>query len=332
MILSVVIPVYNTIEYLPECLKSIENQHYQDMEIILVDDGSTDGCSDYCDEYQSKHDNVRVIHKENGGASDTRNTGLLAAKGEYIHFIDSDDILLGDSVYESFVNNVYPHKPELILARFEEYSPDFCKLIETQVEYNNEGLYIGDVLREVLINHYPATLTSPVNKIFSREFLISNNLFFTKGIDHEEDEWLPRVLACATRTWISNDVIYGVRKGRAGSLSETLNESVMTRKARSKITIASTGISFMLQRDLSSDTLSLITEYYWDYLIDACVVCDRVRSENLRLQIIDDLKKNKTVFDSYKLLYSKNRLLLGLLFSTLGVRITVKLIGMRYGE
>lgn len=332
MIISAIIPVYNTKEYLPDCLDSIEKQGFTDMEIILVDDGSTDGSAAFCDEYVVNHNNAIVIHKENSGASDARNTGLLAAKGDYIHFIDSDDILLGNHIYSEFFEIIYKMHPDVVLSRFEEYSPDFRTLEDTQIAYQSDGLFDGDILRNVLTHHYPATLTSPVNKLFSRTFLLNNDLFFTKGLDHEEDEWLPRVLVCAKTTWFYNQVIYGVRRGREGSLSETLNEETSARKACSKVTIASSGIQYMEGKNLPLDTMALIADYYWDYLTDACVVCNKLESKENKQKIYAALNKNKVFFKSYKYLTSKNRRMLGRMFIALGIKTTVKLIGIRYGR
>lgn len=332
MVLSIVIPVYNTLEYLPQCLESIEKQGFNDLEIILVDDGSTDGSSNLCDLYRDQHKNVKVIHKKNGGAADSRNAGLLAASGEYIHFIDSDDALVDDGIYKYFFDIIFPQKPDVVLARFEEYSPDLSVLEEIQPKYKIEGLFEGNTLNNVLRNHYSATLTSPVNKFFSRTLLIKNDLFFSKGIDHEEDEWLPRVLACTNRTWFCNSVIYRVRKGRKGSLSETLNEQDLARKSCSKIKIAATGIEYMKLKCLSASTLALVCEYYWDYLVDACVACSKMISIKTREQIYRELRENSSFFDSYKYLNSKNRRILGILFKTFGIKFTIKLIGIRYGK
>ena len=88
---SVIIPVYNVEKYLPRCIDSILAQTYQNLEIILVDDGSPDGCGKICDEYAEKDNRVVVIHKENGGVSSARNVGIKKATGECIAFIDSDD-------------------------------------------------------------------------------------------------------------------------------------------------------------------------------------------------------------------------------------------------
>lgn len=92
-LISVIVPVYNVAEYLPECVDSIISQTYTNLEIILVDDGSTDDCPRICDAYASKDSRIRVIHKENGGLSDARNAGLDICTGEWIGFVDSDDFI-----------------------------------------------------------------------------------------------------------------------------------------------------------------------------------------------------------------------------------------------
>ncbi|HFI0019738.1 TPA: glycosyltransferase family 2 protein [Streptococcus suis] len=92
-LISIVVPVYNVEEYLSDCINSILNQSYNHFELILVDDGSPDQSGQMCDFFASKDDRVSVIHKENGGLSDARNTGIEIAKGQYITFVDSDDIL-----------------------------------------------------------------------------------------------------------------------------------------------------------------------------------------------------------------------------------------------
>lgn len=98
-LISVIVPVYKAEKYLDECVDSIVNQTYQDLEIILVDDGSPDRCPEMCDEWARKDPRIIVIHKENGGASSARNAGLGIANGTYIGFVDSDDCIKSD-MYE----------------------------------------------------------------------------------------------------------------------------------------------------------------------------------------------------------------------------------------
>ena len=97
-LISVIIPVYNVGEYLAACVDSVLAQSHRDLEIILVDDGSTDGSGELCDEYARKEARVRVLHKENGGLSSARNVGIPLATGGYITFVDSDDVLLPDAL------------------------------------------------------------------------------------------------------------------------------------------------------------------------------------------------------------------------------------------
>ncbi len=91
--ISVIVPVYNVKEYLDECIESILDQSYNAFELLLIDDGSTDGSGDMCDRWQEKDERIRVIHKENKGVSDARNVGIDHAQGEYITFVDSDDVI-----------------------------------------------------------------------------------------------------------------------------------------------------------------------------------------------------------------------------------------------
>lgn len=96
--ISVIIPVYNVKPYLDECVQSVIKQTYHDYEVILVDDGSTDGSGKICDDYAKSHSKIKVIHKSNGGLSDARNYGIKASSGEYITFLDSDDYILPDTL------------------------------------------------------------------------------------------------------------------------------------------------------------------------------------------------------------------------------------------
>ena len=103
---SIVVPVYNVEKYLKRCVESLLNQTYSNIEIILVDDGSSDHCPVLCDNYAKKDDRVIVIHKKNGGLSDARNCGLLKASGEYILYVDSDDYIERDSCEKLIVGMI----------------------------------------------------------------------------------------------------------------------------------------------------------------------------------------------------------------------------------
>ena len=97
-LISVVVPIYNVENYIKKCVDSILSQTYKNLEIILVDDGSPDRCGEICDKWTKKDNRIKVIHKENGGLSDARNSGIEIAKGDYLSFIDSDDYVNKDFI------------------------------------------------------------------------------------------------------------------------------------------------------------------------------------------------------------------------------------------
>ena len=102
--ISVIVPVYNVEKYLDKCVESIVNQTYKNLEIILVDDGSTDSCPEICDEWAKKDNRIKVIHKPNGGLSSARNAGMDSMTGSYIQFVDSDDYIKSNMIEVMYGN------------------------------------------------------------------------------------------------------------------------------------------------------------------------------------------------------------------------------------
>ena len=114
---SIIIPVYNVEKYLNKCVDSVLNQTFTDFEVILVDDGSPDNCPAICDSYAEKDKRVRVIHKQNGGLICARKSGLEAARGDYIGFVDSDD-WIEENMYELFADMIKKYSPDMVLSDF----------------------------------------------------------------------------------------------------------------------------------------------------------------------------------------------------------------------
>lgn len=141
--ISVIVPIYNTEPYLNKCIDSIIGQTYQDLEIILVDDGSTDRSGEICNAYEKTDKRVRVIHKRNGGASSARNAGLEIAKGKYIGFVDSDDYIAAD-MYESLIICLDDDVDIVTCGCCHVYPPDVRKpkrkilCAHTKVKYGTE--------------------------------------------------------------------------------------------------------------------------------------------------------------------------------------------------
>lgn len=116
-LVTVVLPIYNVEKYLDRCMESVTNQTYKNLEIIMVDDGATDSCPQKCDEWASKDERVKVIHKKNAGLGMARNTGIENATGDYIVFFDSDDYIANDAI-EKAVKSVEKYDSELVIFGF----------------------------------------------------------------------------------------------------------------------------------------------------------------------------------------------------------------------
>lgn len=135
--LSVIIPVYNVSNYLRRCIDSLLNQTYKNIEIILVDDGSTDGSGDICEEYKLKYSKICVIHLTNGGVSRARNIGIDNASGDWITFVDSDDFIVPD-MYEVLVNNAHNYQVPISVCGYKCIDDkDILRFNESEVYAEN---------------------------------------------------------------------------------------------------------------------------------------------------------------------------------------------------
>lgn len=121
--ISIIVPVYNSSKYLRSCIDSILKQSLSDWELILVNDGSTDDSGEICDEYAVKYPAIRVIHKENAGVSEARNTGLVAATGEYVGFVDSDDTIRPE-MYQEMYDAAMENDAEIVMCDAVTVYPD----------------------------------------------------------------------------------------------------------------------------------------------------------------------------------------------------------------
>ena len=114
-LISVIVPVYKVEQYLDKCISSIVNQTYDNLEIILVDDGSPDNCPKICDNWAEKDQRIKVVHKQNGGLSSARNEGIVVATGKYISFIDSDDYI-DSQTYEKMIFSITSTEADMCIC------------------------------------------------------------------------------------------------------------------------------------------------------------------------------------------------------------------------
>lgn len=178
-LISVIIPVYKVEKYIYECVESVLNQTYQNLEVILVDDGSPDKCPEICDEYAEKDKRVRVIHKKNGGLSDARNCGIKNAKGEYLTLVDSDDC-----ISEKMIETLYLLcKRKNVLLSQCDFTTDW------DIFQNEQGFFKNYILNanqcfENLFGTYSTTFCIACGKLY--HISLFEHVSFPIGRIHED--------------------------------------------------------------------------------------------------------------------------------------------------
>lgn len=194
--LSVVIPVYNVQDYLTQCIESVLNQTYQDIEVILVDDGSTDRSLSICKSFEQKDKRVHVIQQEHKKAAAARNMGIRLAKGEFLTFVDSDDFV-DLTAYDKLLKIMQENKLDVIRGSY-------------RIEKN--GCYCDDIARKQIgrdVMSGAAFFNCVYGKniycahvgigIYRTNYIRDNNLYFFEGITHEDELWIPRMVVHANR-------------------------------------------------------------------------------------------------------------------------------------
>lgn len=191
MLVSIIVPVYNREQYLKTCIDSILSQAYKDLQVILVDDGSTDKSGEICDSYQKKDSRVIVKHTENHGVSHARNTGLKCATGDYIAFVDSDDTVDKNMFFE-MVEAAKETGADIILSDLSVLSCGKNENIVVGLEplrvYRKEEIQKDILPRFTFIGKENLALFAFYTKLYKREVIIDNNIFFDTSISYEEDK------------------------------------------------------------------------------------------------------------------------------------------------
>jgi len=183
--ISVIVPVYNAEKYLHFCVDSIINQTYKNIELILVDDGSSDSSPKLCDDYGAKYDFIKVFHKENAGQSSARNLGIKNATGEYISFVDNDD-LIHPQYYEIISKIIEETKSQIVYCSKKLVGTREEIIIEPIENYDYKIISTSDILLHDLVNCKEAMFLNAFHtKVVSTELLKKH--YFTEELRDEED-------------------------------------------------------------------------------------------------------------------------------------------------
>ena len=190
-LITVVIPIYNVEKYLERCIKSIINQTYKNIEILLVNDGSPDNSKEIMEKYKENDKRIKCFYKKNGGLSDTRNYAINIASGKYICFIDGDDYIENTFV-EKLYNKIIEDKSDLAWCNF--------NLV------NDDGKYDEIIINDK--NIYDFEMPSACNKLYNVDIFKKNNIYFPVGIWYEDLATTPRILFSTNKiSWV-NEGLY----------------------------------------------------------------------------------------------------------------------------
>lgn len=244
MDLSIVVPVYNVEKYLDKCVKSILKQSKKDMEIILVDDGSTDSSGKMCDDFSKMDERIRTIHKSNGGLTSAWKAGVEFARGKYIGFVDSDD-WIDEDMFEKLYEAAQKNKADMVICGlvYEFENPNIPKRNESSLL--NEGIYDRKKIMEEI---YPKLLNdgsffgrtiqpARVTKLYSRDIIIKNMHLCSETVSIGEDLQLTFAVLCDASCvvmlqnyfpyhyWINNNSMTGKHDPNyVGKIAETMNQ------------------------------------------------------------------------------------------------------------
>ena len=224
-LISVIVPVYNVDRYLVRCVDSIINQTYKNLEIILVDDGSTDKSPQICDSYLQKDTRIRVVHKQNGGLSSARNAGLDTATGEYIAFVDSDDYILPE-MYEVLFRLIDENNADMAVSSYQKVDEAGIPLQSKNTNGKDEVLS-GDEVLSIGMKDIDMMACSKLYK--SSIFDDIDDIRFPEGRLHEDEFTTHHILSKCSRIVSTSARMYMYTQ-RAGSIMGTAEESFIVKR------------------------------------------------------------------------------------------------------
>lgn len=274
---SVIIPVLNTRPYLEQCLESLMAQTLQEIEVICVDNGSTDGSYTFLKDYAEHRANFIVIRHPKGRQGDARNAGIERATGQYIGFVDSDDFVSPD-MFRAMYDAAQRNQAEAVICNIELYYED---------DGGGGQMLPSDLLEAdepLLIQQRPRLLRNLTicNKLFSRELIDRHQLRFPEGVFHEDQFFVIVALALAQRITTVSDPLYFYRRGRPGSVNECRgDDSLQLFRVMQMVS------DFFEDRDIDDSLNSLIREVQ----VLKCLETYRLTGQEFRREYFWRMKK-----------------------------------------
>lgn len=291
---SIVIPVYNTVRELERCVNSITMQKYSDFEVILVDDGSTDGSGELCDRLSGQNGRIRTIHKQNGGCSEARNTGIRAAQGEYLMFVDSDDMWDDENALGDLAAIIAEQKQvDVVCFGVAIYNEDgsLVKIRKPTLPEAQSPDKAGLLKHLIYTNQY---FSASYVKVLSRRVATENQLFFVGNLLSGEDiEWSARVMILAKRLAVYSSTFYK----RIRRFSGSITSNIETKNITDVLDAIEGGIQFAQANAENEELLALYYEYWAYQYAMLYSLAGKVRNQNEFSLIIQRMKQYKWLLD-----------------------------------
>ena len=319
-IISVIVPVYNVMNYLKQCLDSIIQQTYTNLEIILVDDGSTDQSGSICDVYKDKDSRITVIHKKNGGLSDARNTGLNICNGDYISFVDSDDYL-SPYFYEILMGVAKKKNCDIVALKggtsFWD-GEEISALAKDNDEFAVHYLNSHDVLERML---YQEIATGAQFKLYKKE--VFDNIRFPVGYLYEDVATTYKPFFNAKECAIVEADIYAYRKRRDSIIRQSFSPKKMI-----CLDIFNQLVNDEQLKDAGLQKAAKSRVYAMTYSVFLQVPDDDKETQRIIWNKLKTVQKD-VMFDTSKIMRKKNRY--AAFVSLLGMNISY-IIGRKFGQ
>ncbi len=291
--ISVIVPVYNVENYIKECLDSILSQSFQSFELILVDDGSTDGSGRICDEYKEKDSRIRVFHKENRGLSSARNKGIDEAKGEYLCFVDSDDTIRDDYL-NTLYNVITADNADLAMCDIEDTrltkADQRSKHSSQMTSIDAKKWLYDDRTREYVL------MVVAWNKLYSS--YIFKEIRYPDGRLHEDEFIIGQILDKSTKITFVPEKLYCYRDNVSGITSKVRKMDIRHLDGIDALTERIALALYDEDKELACFTLK-----------NALYKCARLYGEALRVNSIEMIRAS---MNKYIMTYSRYRDLLSL--------------------
>lgn len=305
-LISVIVPIYKVEEYLQTCIDSIIKQTYPNLEIILVDDGSPDRCGEICDAYATQDSRIIVVHKKNGGLSDARNAGLDISKGEYIAFVDSDD-LVHPQFIELLVENAIKTNSDIVICDIVNFdsneSINSTAINEYKIIERERDFYFF-----VIFNCFPekelaSNIVVAWNKLYKKE--LWNDLRYPYGKLHEDNFVIHSLINMSDKILRIDAPLYYYRQRQESIMFNIKEKNYIDKTKSSKNRVEffkNYGNKKLLEQSLKY-YYYLLLEYFYKYCTKESR--ERIRENFLNILLCRSItvkSKLKLIFFSYKLL------------------------------